>query len=293
MWFHDDELGGRKWAGWKKKSRSRQILQVNATRSAQKRARMRQTSVYVVVPVAVAVLALLIWLGAVQTGRALYSQNDRFKLTNLEIKCGDVINRDLIKEYTGIKEGMNLFGMNIQTVRDHFLRITPNVKSMEIERVLPDTLKITVTERIPLARMGSTGGYVVDDEGYIFFRAAMRGLPMIMGLKGEPLPLGMKVDGMAMAAIEVVEMSEDPRFNMNIENISIDSEEYLSLHAICGETAKDIKLAWKGMGKKTPDSKRRLFEKMSSLVKVNQSDKGRKLSKLNATYDDPGKVTGE
>ena len=293
MWFNDDELGGRKWSGWKKRSGHRQILHVNASASSQKKARMRRTAVFVLVPTVGIVLIVVIWAGIVTVGRAMFTRNERFAITNLDIRAGDLITRDLVKEYTGIKEGTGLFEMNIQKVRDDFLRRTPNVKSMEIVRQLPGTMKIEIVERIPLARMGTLGSLVMDEEGCVFWhRTAAPGLPVITGYTGEPLQPGATVSGIAQAAIEALEVCEDPAFGISVESIDIGSDGYLALHGNCAGTKREIDVAWKGMGKRTAESKRHLYERLSRVAQTLQSGQGRKMVKINATYDD-GKISGE
>jgi hypothetical protein len=293
MWFNHDELGGRKSHGWKRGSGHRQILHVSASASSQKKVRMRRTAVFVLVFVTIIVLAGVIWAGVVTVGRALFTRNDRFAITNLDIKAGDVTTADLIKEYTGIKEGTGLFEMNIEKVRRDFLRSTPHVKSMEIVRQLPGTMKIAIVERIPVARIGTMGSLVVDEEGSVFWhRTAAPGLPVIAGYKGEPLQPGATVSGMVQAAIEALDVCEDPAFGMSVDSIDIGDSAYLGLHANCAGKAREIDVAWKGMGRRTAESRRHLYEKLGQVAQTLQSVQGRKMLKINATYED-GRISGE
>jgi hypothetical protein len=293
MWFNRDELGGRKWSGWKKRSGHRQVLHVSASASSQKKARMRRTAVFVLVPVIAIVAAGTIYFGIVSAGRAMFTANERFAITNLDIRAGDVTTVDLIKEYTGIKEGMCLFEMNIEQVRRDFLRSTPHVKSMDIVRQLPGTMKIAIVERVPVARIGTMGSMVVDEDGCVFWhRTAAPGLPVIAGYKGEPPQLGATVSGMAQAAIEALDVCEDPGFGMSVGAIDIGNDGYLALYANCAGTKREIDVAWKGMGKRTAESKRHLSERLSRVAQTLQSVQGRKMLKINATYDD-GRITGE
>jgi len=291
MWFDDDRIMGRRLGGRK----AGQVLQVNATLRAQRKAGMQWTAILVLVPVALVTAGIVGWFGIKAVGGALYSSNNRFKLTNLEIKAGEVVTTDLVKEYTGICEGMNLFAMNISKIRNDVLKCVPNIKAMHITRVLPNTLKIETVERIPVARLGLTGKLVVDDESYIFWqKTAARSLPAITGYRDrtESLHAGMQLKGMGLAALEVLDACDDPRLGITVDSIDVESEEYLLVNMNHSGVETQVKLSWVGMGRRTPDSKRRLIEKLTFCAQTFLSEQGRRLQKLDATYDG-GRIYGE
>ncbi len=64
--------------------------------------------------------------------------------------------------------GANLFKIDIASVRQE-LRGLPWVSRIEIEKRLPDTLRITIVERVPAALLQTSRGIeYVDDEGFPF-----------------------------------------------------------------------------------------------------------------------------
>jgi 50S ribosomal subunit-associated GTPase HflX len=79
---------------------------------------------------------------------------------------------------------------------------------------------------------------------------------------------------------------------MSLDSIDIGSDGYLALHANCAGTKREIDIGWKGMGKRTAESKRHLHERLGRVAQTLQSVQGRKMLKINATYDD-GRISGE
>jgi len=283
MWFDDEETSGKRLLSRKRNARRAPILKVNTRLRVQKKTKMYRIAVFVLVPAVIAAASVLLWFGVCMAGRLLFSSNDRFRIVNLEIKEGEVITGDLIREYTRISEGMNLFEFDIGNIRDAFLRRSPNVKSMEISRYLPDTLKIEVVERTPLARIGWRGHLVTDREGFVFgFRSGLRGLPVITGYRARNLRPGRRVGGMALAALEVLDACDNPTLGINVESVETGNADYLVLRL---SDRKSVKLSWDKMGRMTRESRRLLRGKLGRLARTLQSEHGRRLTKIDATLD--------
>jgi len=205
MWFDDEELSGRRLRASKSK-RPRAILRVSARQSTQKRARMYRLAVFVLLPVALAIACGLAWWGTRLVGSYLFSKNDLFVIKHLNITAGEIITEPLVREYTGLHEGMNLFAPDIRAIRRRFLAHTPVVKAMNIRRVFPDTLQIEVTERQAIARLGRRGYLVVDDEGSVFAHRGGGGRqpPEISGHSRPSLKPGQRLDGLPRDAVRVL-----------------------------------------------------------------------------------------
>lgn len=58
--------------------------------------------------------------------------------------------REQIVEAAGVREGVNIFTVNISTMRDALLQV-PQIETAEVQRVLPNKIVIVVTERQPVA----------------------------------------------------------------------------------------------------------------------------------------------
>jgi cell division septal protein FtsQ len=81
-----------------------------------------------------------------------------------------------LRRWSGVKLGDNLIALNLTAVKRN-LELVSTISSVSIERILPRTLKISVTERDPVAqvnipRAGSSGRIAVevfqlDADGYV------------------------------------------------------------------------------------------------------------------------------
>jgi len=237
-------------------------------------------------------ITVIAWLGCSFVFRALLSNNDRFKIEHLNITGGSALSRDLVTEYTQIKEGMNLFSFNITKVWKDFIKYQPNVKTLRISRQLPDTLEINITDRVPLARIGRKSPFVADNEGCIFsLKGSARSLSVMTGYRDPGMKPGCKLCGtMAMAALEVLEVSRSSELGLFIDEVELNNPEYIVLYILDGDKVKEVDLAWPEMGKQNQVSRKKLQKKLSDLVNAMKSESGRKMRRFNARFDD---IVGE
>lgn len=91
-----------------------------------------------------------------------------------------------LAEFSGIKEGDNLFWINIDDVKDR-IRQEPWVQASAVRRRLPNTLWIYVEEHNPAALvLGDEGLFFINDKGYVFKPVEaedQKDFPVITGLK--------------------------------------------------------------------------------------------------------------
>lgn len=100
-------------------------------------------------------------LAIVLTSIALWAwysaQSDsRFAVRNVEVSGATHTSREALEAVTSAFVGVNLFKIDIARVQAE-LRALPWVSHIEIEKKLPDTLRIQVTERTPCALVQSAG----------------------------------------------------------------------------------------------------------------------------------------
>jgi len=129
--------------------------------------------------------------------RKLFSENPRFEIQHLEISCDGRLTEDRIREYTGLSEGMNLFGTSFEEIEAALAKV-PVVESVALERRLPHTLVVKVKERLPVARVAGRQSrrypFVVDRYGIVLPpRQSSSSLPLIKGLDVD-LRLGQPVE---------------------------------------------------------------------------------------------------
>ncbi len=288
MWFQSKRKGRKR----KRSNRRRaSVLNVKAPRDGKRSAR-RISSIAFVVLILVAAVAVGA-LGVNWMGELLFSRNDRFAIERLEIKGGAIVTPELIREWTQIGEGMNLFAFNIRKVRHKFLQRAPNVRSIQIQRRLPSTLRIEVEERIPLARVGRSGPLVTDRRGFVFgLRTGTANLPSLVGYRAPALRPGTRLEATALAALQVLDACEDPRLGLSIDAIGVSHPEHLVLYRSPGEGPREIALWWEGMGRETESSQRRMMKRLGRISQVLGTDRARQVSRLDATHSDPGKIYG-
>jgi cell division septal protein FtsQ len=214
----------------------------------------------------------------------LFKQNDRFTVKKVEIKAGEVITPQLVREYTRIREGMNIFAVDVADIRSRFLEQCPNVKTMTISRQLPDTVRIEVVERRPIARMGHGGRFVVDSEGCVFVLHGKRleGLPVITGYHQDLRP-GDRVRKTCLAALQVLDACDNPRLGLSVEAINAAEDDCLVLD-LSGQVR--VRLAWPKMGEDSARAREHLLRRLGRVARALQSDRGRDMRWLDATLED-------
>lgn len=287
MWFDDEDLSGRRRLGRRRNRRRTPVLQVRARTSTARSVNRHRIGALVLIPVAIIILGALVFLGVRAVGRALFSHNTMFTVTRVEVNAGSEDVRNLTREYTRIAEGMNIFDFDITEIRASVLKRTPGFKAMSISRRLPSTVRIEVAERLPLARLGRRSHLVADRDGCVFVGGARaENLPLLIGYADSDILPGDRIEGMATAALEVLDLCQDPRLDLDIHTIRVDDNEHLLLQTAFGGRKQESPLSWEGMGQDTPDSRRHLIQKIIDLRRTFESDEGKRLSWFDFTYPD-------
>ena len=167
----------------------------------------------------------LLWrIGEVALNAFVYENSD-FAIQQIDVKTDGVIAPDQLRRWTGVKPGANLIALDLAAVKRN-LELVSVIDSVSVERVLPRTLKIRVTEREPIAqvnvpRADAGGGIAVSvfqlDAGGMVMQlldprlctvplAQMKAdLPVISGLNAFQLQPGRRVELPAVqAALKLV-----------------------------------------------------------------------------------------
>ncbi len=87
-----------------------------------------------------------------------------FKIETVQIKGAKVYAQKEILEKSGIEIGDNLFSVSEKTLNEILPKSLPYVKSIEVERELPDTLIINITATKEIAALEKGTGYILIDE---------------------------------------------------------------------------------------------------------------------------------
>ena len=218
MWF---------WRKQKNRRLSRgHVLDVKL-RSEQVRAtRTRLAIMAISVPVFTVFGLYLLWrTGEWALDKFVY-ENAEFAIQRVDVQTDGVIAPDQLRSWSGVKPGANLIALDLASVKRN-LEFWPVIDSVSVERVLPRTLKIRVTERKPIAQVnmprpdGANGVVIfvfqLDVAGVVMLPLDPRmsvvplsqlkdgGLPVITGLNVSQLQPGHRVElPQAQAALQLI-----------------------------------------------------------------------------------------
>jgi cell division protein FtsQ len=160
------------------------------------------------------VLSLMALIGAVWL--YFHTQSDaRFAVNSIEITGAVHTPREALEAQTRTYTGLNLFRIDIAKVQRDFESL-PWIRRINIEKKLPDTLRIRITERVPVALLRDRDRFAyVDGEGVPFaFLSTAAGdddLPLITNASG----------GELTRSIELLEKlrSKDPELYSRVAEI--------------------------------------------------------------------------
>jgi cell division protein FtsQ len=85
-----------------------------------------------------------------------------------------------ILQLTQVRSGARLYGIDLQRIRENVLKQL-YVKSVTVERVLPDGLRVMVTERQPIAAIVRGGTSFLDEEGILLPDYRLFDVPFVTG----------------------------------------------------------------------------------------------------------------
>ena len=103
-------------------------------------------------------------------------ENQDFAIEHIDVQSGGNISEDQLRRWSGVKLGQNLIALDLAAVKRN-LQMASAIDSASVERILPHTLKIRVTERAAVAQVdvpraaGETGisitVFQLDSNGYV------------------------------------------------------------------------------------------------------------------------------
>src|SRR6195256_1423742 len=183
----------------------------------------RNRRILVVLSKIVLVLALGIgiFLGCRFGAKRFFFENPDYQLSQIEIQTDGTLQRDQVLKAAELREGGNIFGVNLAQVRDRLQQL-PQVDEVQVTRKLPGEIDIRVTERKPIAWItsdkqisdpfASEVAFLVDARGVLMKEKKLLpeylGLPLITGCTSESLEAGKVVESFeAKAALELLRLS--------------------------------------------------------------------------------------
>lgn len=167
----------------------------------------------------------LLWRAGDWALARLVYENQAFAIQDIDISTDGVMAPEQLRRWAGVRKGQNLFALDLAQVKRD-LELMPMVQSVSVERVLPHTLRVRVSEREPVAQINvptpkASGGvemtvFQMDLEGYVFLpldpsqRATPPSqpaevFPVISGLNSNELQPGRRVEApQVRAALQLI-----------------------------------------------------------------------------------------
>jgi len=172
----------------------------------------------------VAGLCLLWRLGGWSLDKFIYD-NPAFAIEQVEVQTDGSIPLEQLRRWSGVRPGENLIRLDLAAVKSR-LEMVSTLDTVSIERILPRTLKIRVTERRPMAQVNLLGSlpsnlvalaaYQLDKDGFVMQPLDARqpgvegsrenhSLPALTGLNRFDLQPGHRLEStQAQAALRLI-----------------------------------------------------------------------------------------
>lgn len=150
------------------------------------------------------------------------------------------LSREEVLQWTGVRGGDNLLALDLDRIKRD-LELVPQIEEAALERRLPDTLRIFVRERRPVARVHGVRPeqgrlvpttYFLDPQARVMppvgadrpaLQAALATLPVVSGLPSTTLRVGREVGAPPVrAALELVRLLPHSPMAGRAELVSLD-----------------------------------------------------------------------
>jgi cell division septal protein FtsQ len=142
---------------FRRKSRNRRlereyVLDVKLRSGQVRAARTRMLTVGLGGLFAFVFAVYLIWrLGGWALDRMIY-ENKAFAMKTLDVQTDGIISVDQLRRWAAVQPEQNLIALDLARVKRD-LELIPYIQSVSVERILPHTLRIRVSEREPIAQI--------------------------------------------------------------------------------------------------------------------------------------------
>ncbi len=154
------------------------VLDVKLRSDQVRKSRMRLAALASAALIGTALVVCGLWLGGVWLLNRLVYQNQAFAIRAIEVQTDGVISPDQLRRWANVRPGQNLLALDLARVKRD-LQMSPALATVTVERILPKTLRIRVTEREPLLQVSvpktnPQGGldatiFHLDENGVVMF----------------------------------------------------------------------------------------------------------------------------
>ena len=252
---------------FKRKSKNRRlgresVLDVKLRSDQLRKARVRVVAMTFGICFGTLAMLFLVWRTGQWSLDRFVFQNDSFAIQEVDVQTDGVIRTDQLRRWSGVKPGDNLLALDLARVKRD-LELSPAVRSAAVDRVLPGTLRIRISEREPLVRVVAAlpkpvgGGlqsieYQLDEAGYVMTpldRSQISAspselpeppLPLLLGINHAELRPGRRVEGaQVLAALKLVREFESSPMAGLVELKQIDVFSPDVIRVVTGQGRRD------------------------------------------------------
>ncbi len=169
------------WSNKKPRNRRnerRHILDVKLRSKERRQGRVRKFAFTLTVSLSVFTGLFLLWRGGEWMLRYFLFENTAFSIHQIDIQTDGAIASDQLRKWAGVKYDDNLLALDLARVKRD-LELVPVIQTAAVERVLPHTLRIRITEREAVAQFIYTqarpggqyekGAYLIDSDGFVMW----------------------------------------------------------------------------------------------------------------------------
>jgi cell division protein FtsQ len=150
------------------------------------RVRRRGLATRILFALQVGAVGILALVGAWTAWQRVFA-SDRLRVGHLEVRGSHFLSEGEVRELVGPAVGENILGLDIEALKAR-LRASPWVADATVTRTLPDTLRVEIRERVPLALAELDRLYLMDEDGGLIDiygpRTGAFDLPIVRGLLG-------------------------------------------------------------------------------------------------------------
>lgn len=140
----------------------------------------------------------VLWRAGQWTLNRLVYDNRAFAIQQILVQTDGVISPDQLRRWAGVKTGENIFALDLARVKRD-LEMVPLISFVSVERVLPRTLRLRVSEREPAAQVNIlrnsgpdavvVSTFHLDPDGFVMLPLDPRQRVRPLGQAEEPLPV--------------------------------------------------------------------------------------------------------
>ena len=177
-------------------------------------------------------LAVLVMAAAVFL--VYFLRSDRFIVRNISVEGNSALSAEEVIISSTIYEGQQLFAFKSSALEEKIKSDLAFVKDVSVRRVLPDSIRITVTEREPSLLIKTGGEYaLVDPEGRIISKSEApdaRKCIVVSGLSGIEISEGADFEfgrnSQTQTVFELMRFFEHNKISDRISEIHIGKDSY-------------------------------------------------------------------